>query len=149
MLFMFSSVFNVDVNNDTSQIISQKICRRTPARIHYWNCVVKYVSVPLLHHYGQFYDSLLSLHFKFNDVDAASGLILDIYRCDESLHSKKYRKDPQKPYLVPIGSHNLRAGLKIQILPELLQKDSKEELFIYKNGKVVLSNKGMAKLILQ
>ncbi|KAI7988792.1 Pentatricopeptide repeat-containing protein [Camellia lanceoleosa] len=78
------------------------------------------VSVPLFHHYRQFYDSLLSLHFKFNDV----GLILDICRCDEFLHSKKYRKDPQKPCLVPIGSHNLRAGLKIQILPELLQKDS-------------------------
>ncbi|KAF5935762.1 hypothetical protein HYC85_026891 [Camellia sinensis] len=102
------------------------------------------VSVPLLHHYGQFYDSLLGLHFKFNDVDVASGLILDIYvghdalncsaiipfdnnclteqgggsqkldvQCDESRHSKKYRKDPQKPCLVPIGSHNLRAGLKI------------------------------------
>lgn len=113
------------------------------------------VSVSLVHHYRQFYDSLLSLHFKFNDVDAASGLILDIYRFNESLNGKKYRKDPQKPCLVPIGSHNLRAGLKIQILPELLQKDSvlkmetKEELLIYKNGKVVLSDKGIAKLILQ
>ncbi|CAL5441647.1 unnamed protein product [Camellia sinensis] len=92
------------------------------------------MNVPLLHHYGQFYDSLLSLHFKFNDV----GLILDIYRCDEFLHSKKYRKDPQKPCLVPTATEGFYP-----------QMESKEELFIYKNGKVVLSNKGMAKLILQ
>ncbi|KAL7188366.1 hypothetical protein ACSBR1_038250 [Camellia fascicularis] len=42
-----------------------------------------------------------------------------------------------------------------QILPELLQKDSvlkmetKKELLIYKNGKAVLGDKGIAKLILQ
>ncbi|KAF5935766.1 hypothetical protein HYC85_026895 [Camellia sinensis] len=68
------------------------------------------VSVSLVHHYRQFYDIS---HFKFNDVDAASGLILDIYRCIESLNGRKYRKDPLKPCLVPIGSHNLRAGLKM------------------------------------
>ncbi|GFZ00846.1 pentatricopeptide repeat (PPR) superfamily protein [Actinidia rufa] len=113
------------------------------------------VSVLLIHHFKLFYDRLLSLHFKFNDVDAASGLVLDLYRCNESPHSRKDRKDLQKPCLVPIGSHNLRAGVKIQILPELLQKDSvlkmetKEELVMYKNGKVGLSNKGIAKLIIQ
>ncbi|XAR70564.1 hypothetical protein NMG60_11027459 [Bertholletia excelsa] len=76
--------------------------------------------VPLVHHYRQFYDSLLSLHFKYDDVDFASGLILDMYRCKESLHIQKKRKDPPKPCFVPIESPNLRAGLKIQISPELL-----------------------------
>lgn len=116
---------------------------------------VDQVSVPLVHHYMQFYDSLLSLYFKFNDVDAASELIFDMYRCKESIHSRKDIKDPQKPFLVSIGSQNIRAGLKIQIFPELIQKDSvlkvesKEELVICKTGKIVLNNKGMAKLVIK
>ncbi|KAL6985872.1 hypothetical protein U1Q18_019244 [Sarracenia purpurea var. burkii] len=135
------------------------------SRIHEMNCQrdelkkfkdhIDQVSLPLIHHYRQFYNSLLSLYFKFNDVDAASELILDIYRGNESVRSRKNRLDPQKPFLVPIGSHNLRTGLKIQILPELLQKDfvlkmeTKEELFMHKNGKVVLTNKGIARLMIQ
>lgn len=113
------------------------------------------VSNSLLYHYRQFYDSLLGLHFRFNDVDAASELILDMCRFGESCHGQKDWKEPQKPCLVPIGSHNLSSGLRIQILPELLQKDSalkvetREELIMYKHGKVLLSNKGIAKLVLQ
>ncbi|XAR60243.1 hypothetical protein NMG60_11033521 [Bertholletia excelsa] len=80
--------------------------------------------VPLVHHYRQFYDSLLSLHFKYDDVDSASGLILDM------------------------------AGLKIQILPELLpdsvlKVENKEDLISYKNDKLVLNNKGIARLVIQ
>ncbi|KAA8525970.1 hypothetical protein F0562_007930 [Nyssa sinensis] len=113
------------------------------------------VSVPLVCHYWQFYDSLLSLHFKFNDIDAASGLIMDMYRCRESLPVQKDRKDLQNPCLVPIGSHYLRTGLKLHFLPELLHKDSvlkveiKQELIMHKDGKLVLSNKALAKLIIQ
>ncbi|KAF2310723.1 hypothetical protein GH714_016602 [Hevea brasiliensis] len=63
------------------------------------------------------------------------------------------REEMQKPYLVSIGSQNLRAGLKIQIVPELLQKDSvikvedKTELVIFKNGKLLPTNRTLAKLI--
>ncbi|XP_057978241.1 pentatricopeptide repeat-containing protein At4g17616 [Malania oleifera] len=111
------------------------------------------VSVPFVRHYRQFYDSLLSLHFKFNDVDAASGLVLDLYRCREPLPVQNDRKDSCKPCFVPIGSQYLREGLKIEIAAELLQKDSvlnvksKQELIMFKNGKFVLTNRALAKFI--
>ncbi|XP_043716124.1 pentatricopeptide repeat-containing protein At4g17616 [Telopea speciosissima] len=108
------------------------------------------VSVPLLHHYRQFYDSLLSLHFKFDDIDAASGLVLDLSRHPRSSH----RKDLQKPCVVSIGSGNPRMGLRMQVEPELLQKnfvcgvDSQPELVNFMDGRLVLSNKALAKLII-
>ncbi|GFP98450.1 pentatricopeptide repeat-containing protein at4g17616 [Phtheirospermum japonicum] len=33
------------------------------------------VPKPLIHHYRQFYDCLLSSHFKFNDIDSASAVL--------------------------------------------------------------------------
>ncbi|KAK9266929.1 hypothetical protein L1049_027188 [Liquidambar formosana] len=111
------------------------------------------ILIPLVRHYRQFYDSLLSLHFKFNDIEAAARLALDMCRIRKSLPNQKDNKDPQKPCLVAIASHNLKAGLKIHIVPELLQKDSvlkvesKQELVIFRNAKLVLSNRALAKLI--
>ncbi|GAV85267.1 PPR domain-containing protein/PPR_2 domain-containing protein/PPR_3 domain-containing protein [Cephalotus follicularis] len=111
------------------------------------------VSTPFVCHYRQFYDSLLNLHFKFGDVDAAADLVLDIYNNGVSISVQKLWKDSQKPCLVSIGSDHLRSGLKMQILPELLQKDSvlrverKQELVICRSGKLFLSNRALAKLI--
>ncbi|KAM1208777.1 hypothetical protein ACFX2J_014395 [Malus domestica] len=111
------------------------------------------VSVALLQHYRQFYDSLLTLHFKFNDIEAATELVLQMCDYHESLPVQRDRKNSHKSYNVPIGSHNLKSGLQMQILPELLQKDSvlkvegKHELVIYWNGKLVLSNRALAKLV--
>jgi len=53
------------------------------------------VSAPFISHYRQFYDSLLSLHFKYNDIDAAAEPVMDIYRCSESSPIQKDRKDLQ------------------------------------------------------
>ncbi|CAK9133869.1 unnamed protein product [Ilex paraguariensis] len=109
----------------------------------------------LVPHYQQFYESLLGLHFKFDDIDAASALILDIYKCWESLPFKQDKMNLQKPCIVPIGSHNLKTGLKLLILPPQMRKDpvlkveSKPELVMLKNGKLVLSNKALAKLIIR
>ncbi|KAM7507207.1 hypothetical protein LguiA_017660 [Lonicera macranthoides] len=67
-----------------------------------------------------------------------------------------HRREPQKPCFVLIGSQNLRGGLKLQICPQLLRKDSvleaeggKGELIIYKNGKLMLTNKALEKLIIR
>lgn len=111
------------------------------------------VSAPFVCHYRQFYDCLLNLHFKFDDLDAATKLLLDMNGFWGSVPSTKPREEMQKPYLVSIGSQNLRAGLKLQIVPELLQKDSaiqledKTEFVIFKNGKLLPSNRALAKLI--
>ncbi|KAJ0080395.1 hypothetical protein Patl1_24001 [Pistacia atlantica] len=62
-------------------------------------------------------------------------------------------KGCQKPCLVSIGSPYLRNGLKIQIMLELLEKDSilkiegKQELVLFRNGKLLLGNRALAKLI--
>ncbi|XP_047316254.1 pentatricopeptide repeat-containing protein At4g17616 [Impatiens glandulifera] len=103
----------------------------------------------LLRHYNQFYDSLLNLHLKFNDVDSSSQLVSDMYECKRCNLS-----DSKGTRFVAMGSHNMKGGLKLQLSPELMQKDTilvsehKEELFSFKSGKLTLTDKGMAKLIL-
>ncbi|KAJ6706060.1 hypothetical protein OIU79_010670 [Salix purpurea] len=63
---------------------------------------------------SKFYDSLLKLHFKFDDIDSATQLLLDMHKSQESVRNKKLRMDQEKRLLVPIGSNNLKTGLKIQ-----------------------------------
>ncbi|XWS30066.1 hypothetical protein CRYUN_Cryun24cG0086300 [Craigia yunnanensis] len=109
--------------------------------------------VPFVSHYRQFYECLLSLHFKFDDIDATAELVLDMNRSWESHPGEDLGKDYQKPCFVPIGSQNLRNGLKIQIVPELLQKDSalkaegKLDLVIYRDKKLLPSNRTLSELI--
>lgn len=113
------------------------------------------VSPSLVCHYCQFYDSLLSLHFKFNDFESAANLVLETCRFGESPRIQKHWRDSQKSSLIPIGSHHLKAGLKIKIMPELLQKDSvlnveaKPEFINYNNGKLVASKKTLSKLVIE
>ncbi|MED6192954.1 hypothetical protein PIB30_014739 [Stylosanthes scabra] len=67
--------------------------------------------------------------------------------------NKENRKDLQKPCSIAIGSRNLRMGLKIRIEPELLQNDSvlkpegRQDLIFYRGGKLILSNRALAKFI--
>ena len=60
----------------------------------------------------------MSLHSTFNDIDSTSELIYDII----SLRGTK--SDLHKPFLVPLGSRSLKEGLKLQVLPQLLQENS-------------------------
>ncbi|KAK1404033.1 Pentatricopeptide repeat-containing protein [Heracleum sosnowskyi] len=114
---------------------------------------VEKVSYHFVRHFRQFFDSLLNLHLKFNDIDSACGLIMDIYKYQESISCQDDTTKPQNPCLVPIGSQNLKSGLKLQILPQVLPKDQivkvecKQELILYQKGKLVLSNKALAKII--
>ncbi|KAG9129038.1 hypothetical protein Leryth_016862, partial [Lithospermum erythrorhizon] len=108
---------------------------------------VDLVSTTLLSHYQHFYDRLLCLHFKFNDIDAASALILNLYNHLMGKRMEGSRSQLQKPCSIRIGSHHLR------MLPHNLPRDSvfklegKLELIIHKNGRLVLTNKALAKLI--
>ncbi|GJU98376.1 pentatricopeptide repeat-containing protein [Tanacetum coccineum] len=129
----------------------------TIARIHAATCqrdelkkfqhCVDQVACHLVHRYYQFYDSLMSLHLTFNDIDSASKLIYDII----SLSGTK--SDFHKPFLIPLGSRSLKEGLKLQVLPHLLQEsnlvnlEGDEGLVMHKNRKLVISNKTIAKLI--
>ncbi|KAB2020474.1 hypothetical protein ES319_D07G071100v1 [Gossypium barbadense] len=109
--------------------------------------------VAFVSHYRQFYECLLSLHFKFDDIDAAAELLLDMNRSRGSHPMDDPGKDFQKPRFVPIGSQNLRNGLKIQIMPELIHKDSalkeegKSDLVLFRDKKLLPSNRALSKLI--
>lgn len=113
---------------------------------------VEKVSYHFFRHYRQFFDSLLNLHLKFNDINSACGLITDMCRYQD-ISCQDNTGNTQNPCLVPIGSQNLKNGLKLQILPGVLQKDmivkveGKQELVLYQKGKLVLSNKALAKII--
>ncbi|CAN1306302.1 Pentatricopeptide repeat-containing protein At4g17616 [Linum perenne] len=106
-----------------------------------------------LSHYQQLYNSLLNMHFEFDDIDAAAKLILDMHTPRDSTHHENFRREVEKTHLVSIGSGNIRSGLKIQIMPELLLKDSvlqsqpELELLNFRNGKIILRNRALAKLI--
>lgn len=134
------------------------------ARIHEMNATrdelkkfkdcVDMVPVSLVHHYLQFYDCVLNLHFKFNDIDGASTLLLDLSQYSEPNPLQRAQKDQERSCTVSIGSDNIKMGLKLQFLPQQLQKDfvykgdHKQELLLHKKGKFVLSNKGLAKIII-
>ncbi|KAG6417107.1 hypothetical protein SASPL_119257 [Salvia splendens] len=127
------------------------------ARVHEMNAArdelkkledcVDMVPVNLVHYYLPFYDSLLSLNFMFNDIDSASRLLLDL----SELYFRG--RNEQRSWTVSIGSDNIKKGLKLQFLPQQLHKDfvyklsQRQELLLHKNGKFVLTNKGLAKLI--
>lgn len=105
---------------------------------------VEKVSYRFVRHYRQFFDSLLNLHLKFNDIDSACGLIMDIYKYQESISCQDDTMKLQNPCLVPIGSQHLKSGLKLQILPQVLPKDQivkVEGLFYIKKAKLFLATK--------
>ncbi|XP_026663464.2 pentatricopeptide repeat-containing protein At4g17616 isoform X2 [Phoenix dactylifera] len=114
-------------------------------------------SVILNRHFRQFYDCLLSLHFKYNDIDAAAELMLDLYQRPKSLQSPcgLYGKSngPQTYCMVQIGSDNLRMGYKIMVEPNQIQNDfvvdaqSYSKLVLFTDGKLVPSKRALAKLI--
>ncbi|KAJ6829942.1 pentatricopeptide repeat-containing protein [Iris pallida] len=113
--------------------------------------------VILNRHYRQFYDCLLSLHFKYNDLDAAAELLLDLCRCSKSLHSSDAlsieSNRPRKPCVFQIGSSNLKTGYKIMVDLEKLPTDlvfdaqSHSGLVLFMDGKLFPTNKAMANII--
>ncbi|CAO2819422.1 unnamed protein product [Amaranthus hypochondriacus] len=115
---------------------------------------VDQVSIPIARHYVHFYDKLLSLHFDHDDADAASSLVADIYFRWGS-RPLQQNKDQMKSCQVPIGPPYLKDGLNVQVMFELLQKDfvihvpNAEKFVVCKDGKLILSSKGLAQLIIK
>ncbi|XP_023634989.1 pentatricopeptide repeat-containing protein At4g17616 isoform X3 [Capsella rubella] len=107
----------------------------------------------LLCHYRHLFDNLLSLEFKFDDIGSACRLVLDICKSKDLLSDHDLGFDSEKPRVLPVGSHHIRSGLKIQISPKLLQRDSShgvdtEATFVnYANSKLVITKKTLAKLV--
>ncbi|KAK9101952.1 hypothetical protein Sjap_019206 [Stephania japonica] len=111
------------------------------------------VSALLLRHYQQFYNCLLSLHFKFDDTEAAAELMFAMYGNKRSCSLMQNEDKTLKLSFVMIGSSNLRTRLKLNIQPGLLQKDfvlceeNQSKLVMLIDGKLLPSKKALAKLI--
>ncbi|THU66994.1 hypothetical protein C4D60_Mb05t20010 [Musa balbisiana] len=117
------------------------------------------ISSPALsRQYWQFYDSLLCLHFKYNDVDAAAELMLDLFRRTWSLHSSSVlprvkSNGSQTQCFLQVGSSNLRTGSRIIIDSLNLKNDflvaakGQSGLILFVDGKFLPSSKAIAKLI--
>lgn len=114
-------------------------------------CIGHDVPSQLLCHYRLLYDNLLSLEFKFDDVGSAGRLVLDICKSDKDLPSVR---NLDKVMVLSVGSHHIKSGLKIQISPNVLQRDSsslgvdREASFVsYADSKLGVTNKTLAKLV--
>ncbi|CAH8381126.1 unnamed protein product [Eruca vesicaria subsp. sativa] len=110
---------------------------------------IGHVPSQLLCHYRGLFDNLLSLEFKFDDISSAGRLVLDICK-SKDLTSVQ---NPEKPLVLSVGSHHIKSGLRIQISPKLLQRDSSlgvdtEATFVsYADSKIGITNKTLAKLV--
>ncbi|KAL6530750.1 hypothetical protein OROGR_014610 [Orobanche gracilis] len=114
---------------------------------------VDMVPKPLIHHYQQFYDCVLRLHFKFNDLKSVSAVLRDLCNHSEFDYLLKGGRDKEKLCSVSIGSGNIKMGLRLNFLPQQLNDffynvNIKQELVLFNRGKFVLSNKGLAKLVI-
>ncbi|XP_044960721.1 pentatricopeptide repeat-containing protein At4g17616 [Hordeum vulgare subsp. vulgare] len=105
-------------------------------------------SLPLFQQCQHFYDSLLSLQFSGNDMDAAADLVMNLHRQRNSCGN-----DAQKQGMIQIGSGNLKSGYRIMFDPTKLDKgfvlDIKNQsgLVVPISGNLVPSEKALAKLI--
>ncbi|KAF3772503.1 Pentatricopeptide repeat-containing protein [Nymphaea thermarum] len=119
---------------------------------------VSEVSAYSLHHYQLLYNSLLSLHFKFRDIDASLGLVVNLYKrqqgCAFSNEKKGEVKEKFNSSLVNIGSRRLRTSLTLKIEPRLLENnfvieiEGHPDLVILNKGKLIPSHKALAKFII-
>ncbi|XP_052162077.1 pentatricopeptide repeat-containing protein At4g17616 isoform X1 [Oryza glaberrima] len=110
-----------------------------------------FASLPFIQHYLYFYGSLLNLHFKYNDMDAAAQLLVDLYRqqkprafVGDSVH---------KQGVIQIGSGNLKTGFRIMFDPIKVDKgfvldtESQFGLLAVIDGNIRPSEKALAKFI--
>ncbi|TVU39055.1 hypothetical protein EJB05_12458 [Eragrostis curvula] len=119
--------------------------------MHMKRSIDSLTSLPFLQYYLHFYDSLLSLHFKYNDMDAAAKLIIDLHRRRKphAFFSNGLRKQG----VIQIGSGNLKTGYRIMFDPEKVDKgfvldtESQFGLVVLSDGNLLHSEKALAKLI--
>ncbi|KAG8080482.1 hypothetical protein GUJ93_ZPchr0007g3257 [Zizania palustris] len=114
---------------------------------------INYFSLlPFIHHYQHFYESLLNLHFKHNDMDAAAQLLVDLHQLQkphaflgDSVH---------KQGIIQIGSGNLKTGYRIMFDPAKVDKgfildiESQFGLLVTTDGIILPSEKALARLII-
>lgn len=104
-------------------------------------------------HYLQLYECLLNLHFKFNDIDAAANLMMDMHTGFKSCSVAVENHEMKMPQQVQVGSCNLMIGYRMLVEPNKFPNDflfrprKTFGLVVFKDGKLVPTRKAIAKLI--
>ncbi|CAL5083081.1 unnamed protein product [Urochloa decumbens] len=112
---------------------------------------ISLISLPFLQYYQYFYDSLLSLHFKYNDMDAAAKFLINLHQQRKS--SVLFCNGLQKQGIIQIGSGNLKTGYRIMFDPRkvdrgfVLGAESQFGLVVLTDGYLLHTEKALAKLI--
>lgn len=147
------------IANANSILIISQINEMTGERVNLQNVKVHIdgiTSASMNNQYCHFYDNLLSLHFMYNDLDAAVELMLDLFQRRKSQHSSTRESlaetnASQRKCYFHIGSSNLGMGNRITVDPKNLENDflvaAQRHLgFIhFMDGKLVPSYKFLAK----
>lgn len=109
------------------------------------------LSPQLAHKCREFYDCLLSLHFKFDDLDAASNLMVDLYQRPKVVNSSN--NGSQVLYQMRVGSRNLKFGYTfiVDILKSdggfVLSPENVTGLVLFEKGSFLPSERAIAKLV--
>lgn len=109
-------------------------------------------SLTFLQYYLHFYDSLLSLHFKYNDMDAAAKFLIDLHQ--QQKPGVLFCNGLQKQSIIQIGSGNLKSGYKIMFDPKKVDRgfvfgtESQFGLVVLTDGNLLHTEKALAKLII-
>ncbi|KAJ1290990.1 hypothetical protein BS78_02G284700 [Paspalum vaginatum] len=120
--------------------------------IHMKTSIDSLTSSSFLQYCQHFYDSLLSLHFKYNALDAAAKLLIDLHQRRKP--SISCRNDFQKQGVIQIGSGNLKTGYRIMFDPGnvdrgfVLGTESQFGLVLLTHGSLLYTEKALAKLII-
>uniref|UniRef100_A0A0A9G3N8 Pentatricopeptide repeat-containing protein n=1 Tax=Arundo donax TaxID=35708 RepID=A0A0A9G3N8_ARUDO len=120
--------------------------------MHMKRSIDSLISLPFLRYYQHFYDSLLSLHFKYNDMDAAAKLLIDLHRQRKA--GVFVSNGLQKQGMIQIGSGNLKTGYRIMFEPGKVDKgfvlDTERQfgLVVLIDGNLLYSDMALAKLII-
>jgi pentatricopeptide repeat protein len=119
--------------------------------LHMKRSIDSLTSLPFLQYYKHFYDCLLSLHFKYNDMDAAAKLLIDLHRQRKS--GVFFNDGLHKQGMIQIGSGNLKTGYRIMFHPGKMDKgfvldtESQFGLVVLTDGNLLHSERALAKLI--
>lgn len=120
--------------------------------IHMKRSIDSLTSLPFLQYYQHFYDSLLSLHFKYNDMEAAAKFLIDLHQ--QQKPSVLFCNGLQKQGIIQIGSGNLKTGYRIMFDPGKVDRgfvsgtESQFSLVVFTDGSLLHTEKALAKLII-
>uniref|UniRef100_A0A0A9GR97 Pentatricopeptide repeat-containing protein n=1 Tax=Arundo donax TaxID=35708 RepID=A0A0A9GR97_ARUDO len=120
--------------------------------MHMKRSIDSLTSLQFLKYYQHFYDSLLSLHFKYNDMDDAAKSLIDLHR--QRKPGVSISNDLQKQCMIQIGSGNLKTGYRIMFDPGkvdrgfVLDTESQFGLVVLTDRNLLHTEKALAKLII-